>query len=142
MKKTIIGVVLLLGIFILQCDCNAAVITPEDMAESFFSHVVKGKYDKAFDQLFEGSVVVRERPQDFALMKSQTNAVMPSFGNLINVELYQRKEFGDSILRLIYIMKFSKHPLVYQIYFYKPNDVWLAEDLKFGYGFEFLESSE
>ena len=123
MRKT----VLLTLVLVLQATIagaqGPAVRTPTTMAETFLSRVGKGDVVGAYDDLLRGSPMAGQSMQVDAL-KRQTQAFVPLYGKALGFELYRQEKFGESLVRLIYIQRLDKHPLVWKFWFYHPADRW------------------
>lgn len=103
--------------------------SPRQRAEHFLATLTKGETDKAFDQLFVGSPagVNSAKLDDF---KRQTAANLPPYGKSLGDELVIEQSFGVSVVRLVYILKMEKHPVVVEFFFYKPRDIWFLANIR------------
>jgi hypothetical protein len=113
--------------------------TPRGRAEAFLARLGKGDVAAAYDELFAGSPLVAEKPQAVDAVKRQTEAGLPLYGKSIGFELHNEKTFGDSIVRLTYIQRFEKHPLVWRFWFYRPAGNWYLDNVVFNDQYGFLQ---
>ena len=60
-----------------------------------------------------------------AKMKMQTARGLAQAGPPLGYELVKKKEYGASVRRLIYILKFSKMIIIWEFYFYRPEGEWI-----------------
>jgi hypothetical protein len=49
---------------------------------------------------------------------------LSKYGKALGYELAIEKTFGTSVVRLVYILKMKKHPVVWEFFFYRPKDAW------------------
>jgi len=111
---------------------------PTKKAEQFLSTLLQGEVDKAYDSLFQGSVIPERKPQAVDMLKRQTKMGLPVFGKGLGFELSNQQEFGKSIVRLVYIFKCELHPLIWEFYFYRPNSEWVLSNIRFNDEFGLL----
>jgi hypothetical protein len=53
------------------------------------------------------------------------------FGKYTGREFIKSKKIGSSFVRYYYLHKFENHAIYWQIDFYKPNDQWIINSIKF-----------
>ena len=107
-----------------------AVSSPTSIAETFLARVGKGDVGPAYDQLFRNSPMSTQSLQMDAL-KRQTQSVLPIYGQVLGYELYKQEKFGESLVRLFYIQRFEKHPIVWKFWIYKPGGTWQVNMVTF-----------
>jgi len=112
---------------------------PREFAEKFFQLVQSGKVPEAYNQLFAGSQLAAKKPQVFELLTKQTADGLPLYGNILGIELIHEEKFGDSIVRLVYVLKTEIAPTVWEFYFYKPKADWFLGKLLFNDEFNLLQ---
>jgi hypothetical protein len=118
---------------------DKASAAPRTRAESFLTRVGKNEIGAAYDDLFAGSPVVAEKAQAVDAVKRQTEAGLPLYGKAMGFELQNEKAFGESLVRLTYIQKFEKHPIVWRFWFYRPAGKWYLDNVTFNDQFGFLQ---
>jgi hypothetical protein len=64
-------------------------------------------------------------------LKRQTQSVLPVYGKILGFELYRQEKFGESLVRLLYIQRFEKHPIVWKFWVYKPKGTWQVNTVVF-----------
>jgi hypothetical protein len=111
--------------------CSAQDQTPKAMAESFFQSLKKGETEVAYNQLFVGSTIPESKPQAVGMLKRQTESALPMYGEIIGSELISEEKFGDSVVRLVYVLKLEKHPVGWEFFFYKPKSKWFLSNVIF-----------
>ena len=104
--------------------------SPANIAETFLGRVGKGEVGPAYDELFRNSPMAHQSLQ-IDTLKRQTQSVLPVYGKVLGFELYKQDKFGESLVRLIYIQRFEKHPIVWKFWIYKPSGAWRVNMVTF-----------
>ena len=126
---------------LLFCFCQiAAAKEPKEFTNNFFKMVRSGKIPEAFDQLFVGSQIPAQKPQAVDALKRQTASGLPIYGNVLGVELIREEKFGESIVRLVYVLKSDMAQTVWEFYFYKPKAEWFLGNILFNDEYNLLRS--
>lgn len=112
---------------------------PEEFAEEFFGGIKAGKVAEAYDMLFTGSDIPAMKPQAVEMLKTQTSSALPMFGKIVGFEKIREEQFGTSIVRLVYVLKCTKAPTIWEFYFYKPQGSWFLANILFNDQFQLLE---
>lgn len=112
---------------------------PREITEKFFQMVQSGKIPDAYSQLFAGSQLITRKPQAFELLTKQTAEGLPIYGKILGVELIHEEKFGETIVRLVYVLKSEIAPTVWEFYFYKPKSDWFLGKLLFNDEFNLLQ---
>ena len=113
--------------------------TPRGKADTFLERVGKGEISAAYDDLFAGSPIVTDKLQAVEAIKRQTESALPLYGKSLGFELQNEKAFGQSLVRLTYIQRLQKHPLVWRFWFYRPADRWYLDNVLFNDQFGFIQ---
>ena len=74
------------------------------------------------------------------MIKRQTESSLPIYGNILGVEKIREENVGTSILRLVYVLKLEKAPIVWEFYFYKPKADWFLGNIIFNDQFSLLRA--
>ena len=121
----------------------AAEIKPaKAMAEAFFGRLQKSDVSGAYDNLFRGSSIPKDKPQAVTALKQQTQAGLPLYGKVLGYELVREESFGTSLVRFVYLLKSEKHATVWEFYFYKPKNEWFLANILFNDQFNLLGSKQ
>ncbi len=99
--------------------------------EKFLQTIVDGQVDKAYDELFKDSPILKLKPQAIDVTKQQTNMLVSLYGKRLGFEFIKKQAYGNSIIRLIYMIKTENIPITFEIYFYKPYSKWLPASVNF-----------
>jgi hypothetical protein len=130
MKKLLSGTALIA--LAISCSWSAPqnASNPKAKADSFFQSVMKGKTDKAFETLFEGSPFAGSKSEELQRMRDDFRKRIES-ADVLGFENVQERAFGKSVLKLTYVLKLDTLPLVWEFYFYKPKDAWILARVGF-----------
>jgi hypothetical protein len=101
------------------------------MVEQFLQQVTTSQSDQAFDKLFAGSGFAEQKPQELAMVKTQTKSAMSLYGKPIGFEKIREDDLSPSVKRLVYVQKFEGLPVAWEFYFYKPHEAWLINTIRF-----------
>lgn len=118
---------LILSILLTLPACASDLTAPQ-RAEQFFGTLLQGDMNKAYDELFAGSAVAQSSERVEAL-KRHTTANLPMYGKPLGYELVIEQTFGTSVMRLVYILKMEKHPIVWEFFFYRPKNTWYVANV-------------
>ena len=132
---------LMVSLLALTFTSKAFAVEPTAQAESLLTSIVKNDIDEGFNHLFSGTELIKVKPQALDLLKAQTKTVVALFGQPIGFEKVTEKLHGKSVVRLVYLLKTEKHPLVWEFYFYKLKDQWIASQVTFNDQFQGLRDS-
>ena len=133
MKKWIIVFLLAQSLYV-----HAADSLPSAKVDQFFKTVVSGNISGAYDKLFIGSSIPKDKPQAVSLLKQQTSSGLPLYGRLLGYEKISEEMHGASIVRYVYVLKSEKAPTVWEFFFYKPENEWFLANVIFNDQFSFL----
>ena len=127
MRKVTISIIVVIGL--LACSAFIGKGGHEKATEKFLSDIVNGEVDKAYNELLSGTMLAA-RADAIELQKQQTSQLFDAYGKLLGSELVKKQPFGKSLVRLVYIMKCEKMPLVWEFYYYKADKQWQLISLK------------
>lgn len=139
MKKTMI---LTAAVLLSLCVNPAWAKEPKQFVAEFFKGVKAGKVNQAYDGLLQGSGIAQAKPQDVDVLKSQTSNIVSFYGPILDSEIVREEKFGNSIVRLVYILKHEKGPIIWQFYFYRPHGKWFLGKIDFNDQFQNLEKTQ
>ncbi len=64
-------------------------------------------------------------------INTQWPIVEQRFGKAIGSDFVRSEEAGDSLIRYYYLHKFNNHAIYWELTFYKPEDNWLVNSIRF-----------
>jgi hypothetical protein len=112
--------------------------TPGQRAEQFLQTLSKGDVNKAVDELSAGAAMAENKPV-LDKVKGQIKNTLPPYGKSVGYEMALEKPYGTSVVRLVYILKLEKHPIIWNFYFYKPAKSWICAQFTFNDRFAGLQ---
>ena len=116
--------------------------TPEQTIEAFLSSLKEGNVSEAYEGLFAGSPIREAKAQAFEALKKQTSTQLSLYGRVLGHELISKREFGESVVRFVYLLKTEKLPTVWIFHFYRPDLSWYLANVNFGDQLQVLDSFE
>lgn len=125
-------------LLLLTFSAQAASSLPKEKIDQFFDAMMSGRVSNAYDQLFIGSSIPKDKPQAVTMLKQQTKNGLPIFGKLLAYEYISEEKFGTSVIRYIYVLKSEKAPTTWEFFFYKPKDKWFLVNVIFNDQFTFM----
>ena len=115
---------------------------PSEFTKDFFKMVMAGQISEAYDQLFVGSQIPVQKPQAVDMLKRQTSSGLPLYGSIVGLEKIREERIGQSIIRLVYVLKLELAPTTWEFYFYKPKGNWFLANVIFNDQFQLLHKVE
>jgi hypothetical protein len=130
---------LLVGLLLITTAQYSYAKEPIEFTAEFFKLVQAGKISEAYDGLFVGSQIPAQKPQAVDMLKRQTSSGLPLYGNIVGIEKIRDEKLGNSIVRLVYVLKSEIAPTIWEFYFYKPKSEWFLANVKFNDQFQLIE---
>ena len=100
-------------------------------SEAFLARVIDGKIDEAYDDLFQGSMIPKAKPQEVEVVKKNTTMATTLYGKLIGYEFIKEQTHGSSIVKVVYTLKAEQYPIVWEFYYYRTGSEWILIDVFF-----------
>ena len=132
----------LIGLVLIATVQHSYAKEPIEFTAEFFTLVKAGKISEAYDGLFVGSQIPAQKPQAVDMLKRQTSSGLPLYGNIVGFEKIRDERIGNSIVRLVYVLKSELAPTIWEFYFYKPKDQWFLAKVKFNDQFQLIEKTQ
>ena len=104
---------------------------PAEKSVTFLQQIMAGEIEKAYDQVFQGTTILKDKPQAIEYLKKQTTSEITMYGNLLGYEFVSQKLFGNSVIREMYFLKTEKVPIVFTFYYYKTSADWTLTKISF-----------
>jgi hypothetical protein len=127
MRKATIAIIVVIGV--LACSAFIGKGGHEKAIEQFLSDIINGEVDKAYNELLNGTQLA-EKSQAIDQQKQQTSRLFDSYGKLLGFEPVKKEQYGKSLVRLVYMMRCEKLPLIWEFYYYKADKDWQLISLK------------
>jgi hypothetical protein len=114
---------------------TAAAQSPRAQTETFLSGLQKAQPAAAYAKLFEGSNI---GPAQGENLRRQTEATLAPLGRVLGYDLLREEQFGQSLTRLVYLVKLERHPALWEFYYYRPGNRWFLAEVNFSQKFDAL----
>jgi hypothetical protein len=62
------------------------------------------------------------------MQESQQSIIKERFGNVLGSELITIEAVGDSLMHAIFIQKYERHLMTWNLFFYKPKNSWIINN--------------
>jgi hypothetical protein len=98
--------------------------------DAFFGSVMEIKVETAYDNLFSNSQINQKR-EIVESLKKQTSGLLAALGSPLGFEFVKEQRYGESVVRVVYILKYDKGPIMWEFYFYKPKSDWIMINMEF-----------
>jgi len=105
--------------------------------ETFLAGIIKGEVEQTYDEFLAGTELVNQ-VDAIQNQKQQVSRFFDTYGKLLSYEYIKTQQYGKSVIRLVYILKCEKTPLVWEFYFYKADSDWMLLSLKFRDNYDLL----
>ncbi|MFT4838563.1 MAG: hypothetical protein ACI9IZ_001581 [Nonlabens sp.] len=86
---------------------------------------------KAMDYAFSTNKWMGRNEDAVANLKNQFKNLLPLVGDYYGYELITEKTIGESYKLASYMIKYDRQPLRFTFIFYKPNNKWQLQNLKY-----------
>lgn len=119
-----------------------AVEQPKADAHAFLSILMTEEWQPAFTSWLQASGLTAQDPQAADKLAAQVQALRTRFGAPVGFELAREQNLSDSLLRLIYVLRFRDRPVQWELVYYRAEADWKLLKLNTQVGFELLLSKE
>lgn len=106
--------------------------------DSFFQSIQEGDVSTAYETLFADAGIPDTVSQEKELYITDTELYSGTYGDVLGWEQIVSQKLGNSLLRYVYLLKWEKHPTVFEFYFYKPEKEWFLCDMTMTHDFSLL----
>lgn len=105
--------------------------------ETFLNELAAGNTDEAY-ALFTDSSLTAEQKSALETLKIRTDTALKLLAKPQGNEFVKEQRYGKSVVRVVYLMKYERQPLVWEFYFYKPRSEWRLVTFRFNDSLELL----
>lgn len=110
---------------------KAATGTYDDIVAKFFDQIAEGKAEAAIDALYKTNPYSDKITDAIVNMKSSLTSQTALMGTYRGSSLIIRKELGDRLAYLYYIVSYDRQPLKVEFFFYKPGEKWVLQSMNY-----------
>ena len=131
---------IVVAVFLGLVLCSAAVpekVDYQTRAEIFLAGIIEKEVDKSYDELFSNSLIA-SKAQMVKLQKENTWTILNMYGELLSYDFVKQQKYGDSVVRLVYVLKCEQVPVIWEFYFYKPVSDWTLVNIAFDTKYDLL----
>jgi len=131
---------IVVAVFLGLVLCSAAVpekVDYQTRAEIFLAGIIEKEVDKSYDELFSNSLIA-SKAQMVKLQKENTWTILNMYGELLSYDFVKQQKYGDSVVRLVYVLKCEQVPVTWEFYFYKPVSDWTLVNIAFDTKYDLL----
>ncbi len=105
--------------------------TYKALPDSFFTVMRTEGTDAAIDYIFRTNKYLRLKLANNLKIKNELNNVVKLLGKYYNAEFIKAEELAPSYVKLFYLAKYDRQPLLFIFTMYKPEKDWRIQQLKF-----------
>jgi hypothetical protein len=120
----------------------AEAVMPGEIANRFFNIFLREGNLDAIDYFMGLSPVMKGNAEQLQQMRSLLANAVRVYGPPSAVEAVSVEDLAPSLQRRVYITKHTSRPLVWEMYFYKPKNDWVPDQLVFLDQYQLLESKK
>jgi hypothetical protein len=132
--------VIVVALIVLRASAVLQKSTCRKQVEGFLSKIIEGEMDSAYDEIFS-EAIKQGRPQAIQAAKAQAASTINMCGKPLDYEFIKRHKYGNSIVRLIYVLRTNKLPITWEFYFYKLGSDWLLTSAESSDQYKFLQEN-
>ena len=127
------------SLFLLALPTAQAQTTSDALLEEFFTKYALDT-DTGFDYLFGTNRWMGADNEGVNNVKSRIKNLLGLVGNYIGYEVISEKALGESLKKVVVVVKYERQPLRFNFELYKPDKTWIIFNFSFNEElFEMLE---
>lgn len=122
--------IIIITLILLSTDAYSYDGQPIDQVNEFFKEMAVDS-NKAIDNLYASNPAMEQKAQALTMMKGQISQISALYGSLLGYEIIATEELSPSLIRISALEKHSLHPMTWEFYFYKPENMWMISQATF-----------
>ncbi len=99
--------------------------------DNFFSIMKSKGNDAAIDYIFKTNKYLRTQVAGNLKIKNELNKIVKLLGKFYGSELIEETKAGNNYIRLFYLAKYDRQPLLFIFTMYRPGKKWRIQQLRF-----------
>ena len=99
--------------------------------DKFFSIMESKGNDAAIDYIFKTNKYLRTQLAGNLKIKNELNKIVKLLGKFYGSELIEETKAGNNYVRLYYLAKYDRQPLLFIFTMYRPDKKWRIQQLRF-----------
>ena len=132
--KTSLSIALFFFALISCTSHNPVISDPEKIANGFFDTYKKSGAKNALTRLLASNKYISTEDVDEVSNKLEQQVL--EMGDLQGIEKLKEVSYGQGIVRLAYLVKYSQQPVRFHFTFYQPGNGWRIQN--FSYETDFM----
>jgi hypothetical protein len=130
MKKPLLKFAFTGFLFLYCLSKSFAQSTTKEIEDTFFTIYSKDP-GKAVEYAFSTNKYFRNLHDDVAKLSKKLKILIFQCGDYCGYELLTEKTAGQNLKMVTYILRYSREPIRFTFFLYKPNDKWQVNDFAF-----------
>ena len=122
---------IILALTMLSYNLHAYEGTPSNQVDMFFAELTAGKVNESIDNLYSSNPAMQQKIQALTMIKQQLASLTPLYGKMLGSEELSQEELTPSLIRIVQVAKHELHPVIWEFYFYKPQNKWIISQVMF-----------
>jgi len=131
MKRIILSIPLLLYMIFPSINYAQDSTGYLEIPGKFFSIMKQKGNDEAIDFLFKNNKYLRMKLPDNLKIKNELNKIVKLLGNFYGSDLINVEKAGENYIRLYYLARYDRQPLLFTFTMYRPQKKWRVQQLQF-----------
>lgn len=103
----------------------------DELVARFFDLINEGKPEAAVDLMYKTNPYSDKIADTIQNVKSSLASTTALIGTYRGSSLIIRRELGDRLAYLYYVVAYDREPLKFEFFFYKPSDKWVLQSLSY-----------
>ena len=124
-----ISIVAVVLVLVVPVFADEAPLEVAQVCVQFFEQLKTGQIKPAYQALLKGSRIA-DQLEDVAKLQQRAEELIQGYGAVIGYELVKVQCVGKSLCLLTYLTRSERSPVLWQITFYRPSDVWRVFNLR------------
>ena len=107
---------------------------------SFLRSLKDKNINGAYRELLKGSIVERKK-EEVELLKKKTVIALDTYGAALGHDCVSESCYGQTLAKLIYVMKFERYPITWEFMYYRAHTTWKLISMRFSDQFDLLTAN-
>ena len=138
--KILLPAVFVLSIVLLAAAQIFQIVDYRERTGAFLAGIIRGDIDKSCEE-FIGNSSVSVYPERVDYYTGQIESSQSVYGDFLDYEFIREEGFGDSAVKLTYVIKAQQIPIIARFYFYRPANDWKLVNITFSNSLDFWPAS-
>jgi hypothetical protein len=122
MKNRYLGILFI--VFAASILCAKGQESPESISSVFFQKLEQSGSVDAVDYIYSTNPYIMDDTARINKTRNEFKSLEKTRGNYCGYELISKEETSASFITYSYLVKYEKAPLIVDIFYYKPKQLW------------------